>query len=117
MILDQGESKAFDPFGRYAMYETSKGKSMNELLDRFAQERQKSLAELRAMNLTDEKLTRRGTHPDFGAVTLAQLIATWTVHDMNHLHQIAKCMAYQYRDAVGPWRKFLTILPKAEGDS
>jgi hypothetical protein len=111
-ILEQGEGTAFPPFDRYAMYETSKGKSIAQLLDEFASARATNLDDLRAMKLTEELLARRGTHPDFGPVTLKQLLATWVVHDLNHLHQVAKSMAFQYRDAVGPWRAFLSILPK-----
>jgi len=111
-ILDGNGDKPFPPFDRYAMYETSKGKTMSELLDEFASARAKNLNELRAMNLSDDQLAMLGTHPDFGSVTLRQLLATWTVHDLNHLHQIAKSMAYQYREDVGPWRAFLSILPK-----
>jgi hypothetical protein len=112
LILEPGGPKPFPPFDRYAMYETSKGKSMQHLLDEFAAIRAKNIEDLRTLNLTPEMLSRRGVHPEFGEVTLSQLIATWTVHDLNHLHQIAKSMAFQYRDAVGQWRAFLSILPK-----
>jgi hypothetical protein len=112
LILDQGEASPFPPFDRYAMYEASKGQSMSHLMQTFATLRAKNLDDLRALNLTPQQLDLRGTHPDFGAVTLKQLIATWVVHDLNHLHQIAKAMAFQYREAVGPWSQFLSILPK-----
>lgn len=111
MILN-GATSPFPPFDRYAMYEASKGQSMSDLVQTFATVRAKNLGDLRALNLTAEQLELRGTHPDFGPVTLKQLLATWAVHDLNHLHQIAKSMAFQYREAVGPWREFLTILPK-----
>lgn len=112
IILEQGVAAPFPAFDRYAMYEASTGKSLAELLDTFAQLRAKNLDDLRALDLTPEKLELRGTHPDLGIATLRQLIASWVVHDLGHLHQIAKAMAYQYRDEVGPWRKLLTILPK-----
>lgn len=112
VILESGTDKIFPPFDRYAMFETSQGKSMDELLTKFALARAASLQALRALNLTPELLQVTGTHPEFGKVTLSQLIATWVVHDLGHLHQIAKAMAYQYRDDVGPWREYLTILPK-----
>ncbi len=112
-ILEQGETAPFLAFDRYAMYETSKGKSMADLLQTFAKVRAKNLDDLRAMNLTAGQLQLRGKHPDFGSVTLGNLLATWVVHDLNHLHQIAKSMAYQHREAVGPWRSYLTILPQA----
>jgi hypothetical protein len=60
--------------------------------------------------LTPADLERRGRHPTFGAVTLSQLLATWAAHDMTHLHQISRIMAYQYREAVGPWSRFLGVM-------
>jgi hypothetical protein len=112
LILSHGPAAPFPPFDRYAMYESSKGRTMDELLGDFESARATSLDELRALNLTGTQLHLRGTHPDFGAVTLGQLLAAWPVHDLNHLHQIAKSMAYQHRDAVGPWRDYLSILPR-----
>jgi len=112
MILEEGERRPFEPFDRYAMYEASRGKPLGELLDTFASLRAQNLHDLRALGLTDEKLSLRGTHPALGSVTLRQLLATWVVHDLNHIHQIAKAMAHQYRDEVGPWKEYLSILPK-----
>jgi hypothetical protein len=113
VILQQGRAAPFPPFDRYAMYEASKGKSMSDLLQTFASLRAKNLDELRALNLTPKNLESPGIHPQFGPVTLKNLLATWVVHDLGHLHQIAKSMAYQYREEVGPWREYLSILPKA----
>ncbi|MFT3882832.1 MAG: DinB family protein [Gemmatales bacterium] len=112
IILEQGEAQPLPPFDRYAMYETSRGKTMADLLAEFAQLREKNLNDLRALKLTPEQLDKRGTHPALGTVTLKQLLATWVAHDLNHLHQIAKAMAYQYRNEVGPWREYLTFLPR-----
>ena len=67
------------------------------------------------MSLTPERLALRGTHPEFGPVTLAQLLATWTVHDMNHVGQIVQTLAKQYRDAIGPWRRFVPIVDRSSG--
>ncbi len=111
IILAHGEAKAFEPFDRYAMYEDSKGKSLAELLDTFETLRRQNIGELQAMQLTPEKLALRGTHPELGPVTMEQLLAMWVVHDLNHIHQIAKSMAFQYRDNVGPWRRFVSIFP------
>lgn len=111
VILEHGQAKPFAPFDRYAMYEASKGKTLTQLLEEFAQLREKNLNELRALNLTPEKLDKLGTHPALGPVTLRQLLATWVSHDLNHLHQIAKAMAYQYRLEVGPWKQYLTFMP------
>ena len=112
VILEQGEGVPFPPFDRYAMYQESQGKSLAELLESFAQLRRQNLADLQALNLSAEQLQSRGTHPDLGTVTLQQLLSAWAVHDLGHLHQVAKAMAYQYRHEVGPWNKLLTILPK-----
>jgi DinB superfamily len=110
MILQFGESRAFDPFDRCAQEGESQGKSLSELLDEFAGLRSENLSELRALNLRPEDLARRGLHPALGVVTLSQLLATWTAHDLTHLHQISRIMAHQYREAVGPWAKFLGVM-------
>lgn len=110
MILDQGESRAFDPFDRLAQERESQGKSLPQLLDEFARLRVENLNDLRAMNLQPKDFDRRGRHPALGVVTLSQLLATWAVHDLTHMHQLSRVMAYQYRDAVGPWKEYLGVL-------
>jgi hypothetical protein len=110
IILEHGPAKAFAPFDRYAMYEESRGKTMRELLDTFARLRAENVAALRAMALTPADLARKGTHPALGEVTLEQLLATWVAHDLNHVAQVAKALAFQYSEAVGPWREYLSIL-------
>jgi hypothetical protein len=110
MVLEHGENRAFDPFDRLAQERESQGKSLPELLDEFAKVRSENLDDLRAMNLQPDDLQRRGRHPALGVVTLSQLLATWAVHDMTHLHQLSRVMAYQYREAVGPWSAYLGVL-------
>lgn len=110
IILEHGVTRPFDRYDRYAMFEESRGKTLDQLLAEFEQARIRNLAELRDLRLTPEKLALRGTHPVLGEVTLSQLLATWVAHDLNHLAQIAKAMATQYQEAVGPWRQFLGIL-------
>jgi hypothetical protein len=110
IILEQGEARAFDPFDRFAMFDDSKGKSAPELLDTFAQLRTRSLQDLEAMNLTADLLEKRGRHPEFGVVTMKQLLATWVVHDLGHIRQVVRVMAKQYRDEVGPWKAYLAVL-------
>lgn len=112
IILEEGEGRPFDPFDRFAMYEESKGKTLSDLLDEFAALRAENLATLEEMALTDEDLDRKGTHPDLGTVELRQLLATWTVHDLSHIAQIARVMAKQYRSATGPWRKYIPLLDR-----
>lgn len=109
-ILEFGESRAFDRFDRRAQERDSQGKSLPQLLDEFARLRVKNLAELRALNLTEQDLNRRGLHPELGTVTLSQLLATWAAHDLTHLHQISRIMAHQYREAVGPWTAYLGVM-------
>ncbi|MFN6962543.1 MAG: DinB family protein [Pyrinomonadaceae bacterium] len=111
-ILDRGEEATFEPFDREAMFTASKGRTMPELLATFVELRRRSLESLEQMKLTDELLSRRGTHPEFGTVTLGQLISTWVVHDHAHIAQIARVLAKQYREAVGPWRAYLSILDR-----
>jgi len=112
IILEHGESKTFTPWDRYAMKTESQGKTIDQLLEEFAIARQENLDQLEAKKLSNADLQRTGTHPRFGQVTLQQLLATWVTHDLNHIHQIAKCMAWQYRDEIGPWRKYVTFIDR-----
>jgi hypothetical protein len=109
-ILQFGETQAFEPFDRFAQARESEGKSLGELLDEFARLRSENLGALRALNLQPADLERRGRHLRLGVVTLSQLLATWAAHDLTHLHQISRIMAYQYREAVGPWTVFLGVM-------
>jgi DinB family protein len=110
MILEFGETRGFEPFDRWGQERESAGKSLGQLLDEFARLRSEGLRELRAMNLQPQDLERRGRHPALGVVTLSQLLATWAVHDLTHLHQISRVMAHQYDAAVGPWHAYLGVL-------
>ena len=112
VILEYGESRAFEPFDRFAMLDNSRGKSLGDLLDRFEWLRAESLKELEGMNLGPEMLGKRGRHPELGAVTLSQLLSTWVVHDLGHVGQIVRVMAKQYSEAVGAWRAYLSILSR-----
>jgi hypothetical protein len=109
VILEHGTSRTFDPVDREAGFTRFQGWSLGELLDRFASVRASNLQTLPGLVGVDD-LARRGVHPTFGEVTLSELLATWTVHDLNHLGQVVKTMAKQYREAVGPWREFLPII-------
>lgn len=112
IILEHGETRPFDQFDRYAMYEESKGKSINDLLDEFQERREANLKELEALGLTEEQYALTGTHPNFGRVNLGQLLATWVVHDLHHTAQICKAMSYQYKDAIGPWLEYIALVPR-----
>jgi hypothetical protein len=107
MILENGEARPFDPFDRFAQLKETQNKA---LLDDFARLRRENLAALRALNLQSEDFGRRGRHPALGVVTLSQLLATWAVHDLTHMHQLSRVLAHQYRDAVGPWSAYLGVL-------
>ena len=110
IILSGREDKTFQPFDRFAQFEGSKGKSLSELLEEFKVLRIKNLQYLRSKELTSDHLKEEGIHPHFGVVSLSQLLATWTVHDLNHIAQISRVMAKQYITAVGPWKAYLKIL-------
>ncbi len=112
-ILQHGDAVPFPPFDREAMLVASKGVSLAALLDTFGRLRAESLDRLVALGLTDADLARRGRHPEFGVVTMGQLLATWVAHDLGHVRQIVRVMARQYSDAVGPWRAYLSILGAA----
>src|SRR5215207_799247 len=105
-----GDPRPFTPFNRTAMFDESEGQSLVELLATFAELRGRNVAELLAMSLGGDDLGRAGRHPDFGEVTLGQLLAAWVVHDLDHVAQIARTMAKVYADAVGPWAAYLSIL-------
>lgn len=111
IILEHGESRSFDNFDRYAMYEDSKDKTINDLLDAFESLRKTNLSELEGLNISEDQLSLKGSHPQLGAVKLSQLLATWVTHDLHHIAQICKSMAYQYKNEVGPWIEYLGIIP------
>ncbi len=110
VVLQFGETRAFEPFDRQGHAREIHGKSLAQLLDEFARLRSENLAELRALHLRPEDLERRGRHPSLGVVSLSELLATWAAHDLTHLHQISRVMAHQYREAVGPWSAYLGVL-------
>lgn len=110
MILQFGEAQTFVPFDRLAQIRESQAKTLEQLLDEFGRLRSENLDKLHALNLQQEDLERSGRHPALGVVTLSELLATWAVHDLTHLHQISRVMAHQYREAVGPWRRYLGVL-------
>jgi hypothetical protein len=109
-VLEIGESQPFPPFDRTGFRKLIEGREAGAVLDEFARLRSKSLEELSALGLNPEDMTRTGRHPSFGTVTLSQLLATWAAHDANHLHQLARVLAHQYRQAVGPWSAFLGVM-------
>lgn len=111
-IREHGESLPFEPFDRLAQKSASRGKSLGDLLEEFARLREANLSELRALELTERDLALRGRHPELGSVTLRELLATWVVHDLGHLAQIARVMSKRYAADVGPWKAYLPVLTR-----
>ncbi len=111
-IILNRDDKHFRPFDRFAQFTESEGKSLSDLLVEFRELREKNLEVLKKIDLTGDKLNKIGIHPKFGEVTLKQLLSTWTVHDLNHLAQISRVMAKQYKEETGPWVEYLPVLTR-----
>lgn len=109
IILREGASRTFESFDRFAQYEASQGKTLDELLDTFAALRAHNLKQVGAMRLSPSDLKLKGVHPELGEVTLEELLATWMVHDLRHIGQIVEAMAWQFREAIGPWGAYLPM--------
>jgi hypothetical protein len=114
IILDRGADPRFEPYDRFRHRARNAGRSLESLLDEFAQLRAANLELLGSWRLSEPDLDLRGTHPSLGPVTLRQLLATWVVHDLGHIAQVARVMAKQYRDEVGPWVQYLPVLTDHE---
>jgi hypothetical protein len=112
IILAKGPDPRFTPYDRFAQFRESEGQSLADLLDEFERLRRENMATLDGWRLTAEQLLLQGEHPEFGRVTLGQLLATWVAHDLGHIAQTARVMAQQYRDAVGPWRAYLPVMDR-----
>ncbi len=110
IILRQGGSTRFVPFDRFAQFENSKGKSLDQLLSEFKTLRKSNIADLKSLNIEDKDLELTGIHPEFGKVTLRQLLATWVTHDLGHIVQVSRVMAKLYKTEAGPWVKYLKVL-------
>jgi hypothetical protein len=115
LILEHGDARPFEKFDRFAQFSASEGRTLASLLDELAALRRDNVRELAAMRLTDADLDRRGRHPELGAVTLRQLLATWVAHDLDHVAQVSRVLARQYADEVGPWQAYLRIISGKQG--
>jgi hypothetical protein len=109
-ILDDGTSKSFDSFDRFAMYEESKDKTMQQLLNEFEEIRKQNIIWFKSLDLQEPDYDKKGMHPKLGEVTMRNLLATWVVHDLTHIAQITRVMAKQYKTEIGPWVEFFRIL-------
>ena len=110
IILSEAENKVFSPFDRFAQFESSKGKTMQELLIEFEERRSSNLNYLKSLNISDDQYGLKAVHPSLGEVTLKQLLAAWVAHDLGHIAQIARVMAKQYKNEVGPWVEYMSVL-------
>ena len=114
IILAGGPNPLFEPYDRFRHRARNVGRTLPSLLVEFAQLRKNNLAELRSWNLTPAALDLPGIHPSLGPVTLRQLLASWVVHDLEHIAQVSRVMAKQLRAEVGPWEPFLPVLTDHE---
>lgn len=110
IIVRDGTARPFEPFDRFAHVERDREMSLAALIERFADLRATGLARLRELVRGDADLDRRGRHPELGEVTLGQLVATWAVHDLDHVAQVYAALAASHDAAVGPWKPYLGIL-------
>lgn len=110
IVLSDSEEKTFEPYDRFAQFEMSKGKSIGDLLDEFEVLRKQNLRTLKSKFLASKDLTKEGIHPELGPVTLHQMLSAWVVHDLGHIAQVSRVMAKQYKDEIGPWTQYLTIV-------
>ncbi|HET7746590.1 MAG TPA: DinB family protein [Vicinamibacteria bacterium] len=110
LILEKGDREPFVPFDRFGFREAIRGRGMDDLLGELEALRARNLEELEGLGLRPDQLALPGRHPELGPVTLGQLLATWVVHDLNHVAQVVRVMSHRYRGAVGPWTPYLGIL-------
>jgi hypothetical protein len=110
IILNEDANKNFTPFDRFAQFKQSEGKNLNQLLKEFKMLREENLKKLKSHQLKEEDFDKTGIHPYFGAITMRQLLSTWTIHDLSHIAQISRVMAKQYKEAIGPWTEFFRMM-------
>lgn len=110
IILGDATNKTFTPFDRFAQFENSIGKNLNQLLSEFKELRKENLLRLSSADLSEADLDKEGIHPHFGKVTLRQLLSTWVVHDLAHINQISRVLAKQYKDEIGPWTEYFSVI-------
>jgi DinB superfamily len=114
IILARGPNPLFEPYDRFRHRARNMNRSLKSLLHEFAELRAANLALLGSWQLTPADLDLPGVHPSLGPVTLRELLAAWVVHDLGHVAQVARVMAKQYHDAVGPWGPYLPVLTDHE---
>ena len=102
----------YQPYDRFAQFEESKGKNLKQFLDEFSKLREQNLEELKSLDIVESDFSREAKHPSLGKVTLKNLLATWVTHDLGHIAQISRVIAKQYKDEVGPWVEYISVLNK-----
>lgn len=112
IVLNDSKSKTFEPYDRFAQFEESKGKTLKQLLEEFSILRNQNLSFLKSLHISEKDFTKKAIHPSLGEVTLKNLLATWVAHDLGHIAQISRVMAKQYKNEVGPWTEYISILNK-----
>jgi hypothetical protein len=116
MIMEHGPARPFEPFDRFAHVDRDRDLPVPALLARFAELRAANLDRLHQL-VSDADLDRIGRHPSLGEVTMRQLLATWAVHDLDHIAQVFAALSASQDLAVGPWREYLGILLRREDPS
>jgi len=111
-ILQEGENKPFPPFDRYSHLNKKTSESVEQKLLEFKKVRTHNIDKLKDQIKPELHFELTGLHPEFGSVKLRELLAAWVVHDLTHISQIVRVMANRYREDVGPWKKYLSILKK-----
>ncbi len=112
IVLSNSKNKTFEPYDRFAQFEESKEKTMIQLLDEFSKLRNQNIEFLKSLKISEADFNKNAIHPSLGEVTLKNLLATWVTHDLGHIAQMSRVMAKQYKDEVGPWVEYISILNK-----
>lgn len=110
VVLQPTEPRRFTPFDREGGMAKYGHHAPRPLLALFAAKRRASLVTLNELQITDAMLSCTAVHPEFGEVTLAQLLACWVTHDQAHMAQIARVLTRGYGAFVGPWGKYFSLL-------
>ena len=110
IILSDNPNKTFEPFDRFAQMNMDNKISIVKLLEEFEILRRTNIEYLESLQLNDDQLAMTGNHPEFGTVSLQELLASWVVHDLGHISQISRVLVRQMHTSVGPWKAYLTIL-------
>jgi hypothetical protein len=110
ITLSEKPERKYSSFDRFAQFQEGVGKTLPDLLEEFRQIRMENIRILKNRNIQVTDFNRTAIHPALGQVILKNLLATWVTHDLDHISQIIRVMAFQYKEEVGPWKEFLRIL-------